>query len=163
MPYFTVASLPALQWVKTLSQFLRRSAPYSPILRHTSISLSCSSKAFSLSAALTASAPSPLCKRAVLFISSAAAKRFTAVGREEVRYSRFSRKCSISVFSSADLSRAVKTDSPIAAKTPIAGAPRTARRFIASYISSFSQSSSVTISPGSKVWSIITAVSSFSL
>lgn len=43
-------------------------------LRHTSISLPCSSKAFSLSAALTASAPSPLCKRAVLFISSAAAK-----------------------------------------------------------------------------------------
>ena len=90
VPYFTAASLPALQWVSSPSPGFTRVSAFSPILRHTSMSSSLMRCASFRSSSFTSSTRQS--RLAVLSstteaIRSSAQKRFTAVGLDVARYS----------------------------------------------------------------------------
>ena len=151
VPHSTQASPPVLQCVCTRNDMpqssSRRAAPRSASAWLVRTSSSHSSAA----SATTASTPSsrrPTTRRT-------AHDRFTAVGRAAAMRSASARTKSSPSPSRSARCAARATANPPA--TPIAGAPRTARRRMASIIVSTSRTSSHSISWGSRVWSIRTA------
>src|SRR2546422_6261872 len=122
VPYPTVASAPALHWVKTVSPSSISSAPISPSLLFTSTS----SSAILLTSPTTASVIPPTppeCLRALFITRSTPQKRLTAVGLVD-----FSPAAALSIsLSSSPLVFALEwtaaSATPIAAATPMAGAP----------------------------------------
>ena len=91
VPYFAVASVPALQCVRMPSPWCSRAKPSSPIERLMATSSSRMRCASAKRASRMAGTVSSAWVCAVCHILSSAQKRFTAVGREEARYSFVSR------------------------------------------------------------------------
>ena len=94
VPYFAVANVPALQWVRMPSPGLSRPKPISPMRRLIATSSSRIACASRKRISLISSTGLPACASRVRSIRSNAQNRLTAVGREEARYFFCSRKAS---------------------------------------------------------------------
>lgn len=150
VPQPAVASAPVLQCVSTRSgrstpTFLTsQSAPYAPMARFASTS----SRWTAAASASTASSPSS--KRAIT--RSTHTMRFTAVGRAARTRATAARVSSADQPSRSPCNSASAT--PYAPAAPIAGAPRTTSRWMASTSPSTSRISRVSVRCGSAVWSM---------
>src|SRR5438034_2467632 len=135
VPTSTVASAPALQWVRIRIPSLMSRFPWRPIARHI----------VSASMAYASAAPRALPPAATACITrSIAAKRSCPVGRVRRRRSAALRR---------SVPRSSASARPYAAAAPIAGAPRTAIVSIARATSSTSRRSRIFSSFGRSRWS----------
>ena len=112
VPYFEVASGPALQWVRMPSPGLTSESPYSEMRRHIPISSSwmarhSRSKSPRISATLLSAAA-----RAAPSMRRTAQARLTAVGREDTRYSPFRSSAARKAAGSSLCSRRASTYMP---------------------------------------------------
>src|SRR5581483_8674583 len=151
VPYPAVASAPALQCVSTVLPSGTRSAPFRPMAWQMAMS---SSRIFCASEIMlrTISSLAAPCSEAIKDrIRSMPQNRFTAVGRVAARVLQ-----TVSKSSPAWTPRAT----PIAAATPIAGAPRITMVLIASATSRYVRQVTKRCWRGRRVWSIITTPAS---
>ena len=154
VPYREAASAPALQWVRMPSPSPTRVRPCSAIRRHISPSSRWMAR-HSRSSTWTICSGGPAVRSARASIRSSAQRRFTAVGRVAARPAAHSRSRVRNAASTGARSASLRASTyrAYAAKTPMAGAPRTRRVRIASASSSGSSSSSQTSRLGSWLWS----------
>ena len=126
VPYPAVASAPALQWVRMRALSGTTLAPYPPMARQLATSSSWMAADSVTSRALSCPTDSPAVTPAAndCFIRSMAQNRFTAVGRVDAINSQSLKKSVASFCVPVDVLCFTPRARPIAAATPMAGAPR---------------------------------------
>ena len=155
VPKPAVASEPVLQWVSTPLPESISAAPSAPMWRLAARSSSAMAWACRSSSARQ-SVPAPARVRR---IRASAQARLTAVGRAALsRCSAGSSLPAASAPSAASTARAART-TPQAAAMPMAGAPRTARSWIARATASLSWQARCWTTKGSLRWSSSSSVS----
>ena len=149
VPKPAVASEPVLQWVSTPLPSPISAAPNSPIWRLAARS---SSAIASASSSSTPRQSLPAVFRAARMRASAQA-RFTAVGRAALRRCRAGSSLSAASAGVAAITSRAASTTPQAAAIPMAGAPRTARSWMAAATSSLVVQLRYSTTNGSLRWS----------
>ena len=132
VPMPAVARAPALQWVSTPAQRWMSGWACRPMAWHMAASWRWMAWASSSSASQAAWSAKP---RAAASARSTAQARFTAVGRQDLRYAAFLARAEAKSPAPCPGWRrhsCAASTMPYAAATPMAGAPRTASRRMAS-------------------------------
>jgi len=120
-----------LQWVSTQELFFNRSPPWRPILLFISMSSACIFIASSTSFCFRSVTVAPAFPSTTPFIRSIAQKRFTAVGLVEASSFDIAPNSFLNTFISFVLTFDAPRATPMAAETPMAGAPLTTMSLMA--------------------------------
>eukprot|EP01022_Parablepharisma_sp_SALTPOND_P029773 TRINITY_DN7455_c1_g2_i1.p1 TRINITY_DN7455_c1_g2~~TRINITY_DN7455_c1_g2_i1.p1 ORF type:complete len:841 (-),score=220.45 TRINITY_DN7455_c1_g2_i1:648-3170(-) len=158
VPQPPVAREPALQWVRMVAFLGTSLAPCLPMARLIAMSSASISSLSRRSMAKIVSTSSGA-KAATASMRSTAQARFTAVGRAARITSARSANCSRHLAGSLTRMAFAASTRPMAAATPMAGAPRTARVWMQQMTRRMSLQAIKVVLPGSLRWSRIMTTS----